>query len=251
MLRRKTGVGTAAFSFRPNLSKVLTLAAGRCLKKQELLDDVAVYSERSDLFALGCTMYEVFNRKHAYDSWARDSVPSMSFAAQREYGSRLCSLVTSLMAYSAGKRPGTQQLVDSLEAYCVSRWEKQKASMLWESLAVVSKGTPAAAMGGRSGQPATGMGPPSLPPWEQQQQPRQNFQLPPALQAIGQQQRQQQPPMMPPALLQARQAHQVHQQRVTALRQVQAQAALEQQKRQQQQQQFGGAQPAWNQTRKI
>jgi len=182
-------------------------------------------------------MYEVFNRKHAYNGWARDSVPSMSFAAQREYGSRLCSLVTSLIAYSPGKRPGTQQLVDSLEAYCVSRWEKQKASMLWESLAVVSKGN-AAAVGGRAGQPATGMGPPSLPPWEQQ--PRQNFQLPPALQAIGQQQWQ---PMMPPALLQARQANQVHQQRVAALRQVQTQAALEQQKRQQQQQQqqFGGA----------
>jgi hypothetical protein len=144
------------------------------------------------------------------------------------------------MAYSPQKRPGTQQLVDSLEAYCVSRWEKQKASMLWETLTVVSKGNSA------------GIAPPLLPPWEQRQQPRQNFQLPPALQAIGQQQRQQQPPMMPPALLQARQAHQVHQQRVTTLMQVQTQAVLEQEKRrrQQQQQQFGGVQPPWNQTRK-
>ncbi|KAK0729602.1 kinase-like domain-containing protein [Lasiosphaeris hirsuta] len=224
---------------------------------ESIYDDPPVFSERSDLFSLGCTIYELCNLNVAYTDYSRDYVPAMGWTAVKEYGGRLCPLVSKLMRLLPAHRPTTLQLVASLEAYCISRWEKQKAAMLWETLAVVSQVNPLP-------QP-TGIVP---PPWEQQQQQqRQPFQLPLELRALQQPQnfhqaqpppyqaqpppyQQQQPqqqqqsraPMLPPGLQQAMRARQIHQQRVAATQQIQMQSALEQQKQQQQkqQQQFGG-----------
>ena len=185
------------------LQPTTTLSVSRCRKAdmaattKETISLNPIFSERSDLFSLGCTMYQLFNRRYAYEDYERDWVPSMSITALREYGGTLCPLVTSLMRISPAQRPGTQQLVAALEAYCASRWEKQKAAMLWESLAVVSQGN-SVMLAGQA--PSTGAAP---PPWEQYQE-RKPFQLPPAIQAFQQQRQQQQqqqpPPMMPAAL---------------------------------------------------
>jgi hypothetical protein len=98
-----------------------------------------VYSDRSDMFALGCTFYELCNLRPAYTSAARPFVPEMSAAARLEYGSRLSPLVTNLMQLFPVLRPSTQQLVAGLEAYCVSRWQKQHTTSLWQGLAVLAK----------------------------------------------------------------------------------------------------------------
>jgi len=205
-------------------------------KAQETIDrHTASFSERSDLFSLGCTMYKVFNRQEAYEDYERIRVPAMTPAAVSEYGGRLCPLVTSLMQLLPARRPGTQQLVSSLEAYCVSRWEKQKATMMWESLAVVSRTNDGPVIAPR-------------PPWEQQlPERREPFQLPSELENLQpppqyqqQQQPQQRMPILPPALQRARQARQAQQQRVATLQQIQMQSARQEQQRQQlQQQQFG------------
>ncbi|KAK4096034.1 kinase-like protein [Parathielavia hyrcaniae] len=204
---------------------------------ESLEPESPMYGAGTDLFALGCTMYELCNRQYAYTDYSRKSVPSMDLTALREYGGTLCPLVTSLMRAAPALRPSTEQLVKTLKEYCASRWEKQKAAMLWESLAVVSQAN-AVAVDGQAAPPPTRV---MQPPWEQPNQQQQAFQLPPALQALQKQQpqqQQQQPPVLPPGLQQARQAHQVHQQYAATWRRVQMQAA--------EQQQFGGGQPPWN-----
>ncbi|KAK3319585.1 kinase-like domain-containing protein [Cercophora scortea] len=214
------------------------------------------YSELSDLFSLGCTMYELCNRQMAYVNLDRSKVPPMSRTAVRQYGDRLCPLITRLMQLLPTRRPTTRGLVASLEAYCTSRWKKQKATMLWETLAVVSQ------VGTEDRVPLapqpTGMAtppwqPPQAPQQQQQQQQQQTFQLPEELRALQPPPRYQyyppgqpQPPgppqqqqhagvsMLPPALQQARHAHQVHQQRVTTLQQIQMESVRQQYQLQQQ-----------------
>jgi hypothetical protein len=114
---------------------------------QESLNPVhPIYSEKSDLFALGCTMYELCNLQPAYNGTARHTVPDMKPTARLEYGGRISPLLANLMGLSPSGRMSTRALVKALETYCASRFEKQKAVALWQNLTVMA--------------PAQGVGPP-------------------------------------------------------------------------------------------
>ncbi|KAK5651899.1 hypothetical protein OQA88_11558 [Cercophora sp. LCS_1] len=190
-----------------------------------------IYSERSDLFSLGCTMYKLCNLQLAYEDYDRSSVPPMTRTATREYGDRLCPLIASLMQLSPALRPSTQQLVASLEAYCASRWEKQKATLLWQTLAVVSQvtDTPQHTAENRLPPQQSCAGMAAAPPFQLPEELRALQQPPPYQYHTPQQQQHQQQQQqqhrgmsfLPPGLQQARQAHQLHQQRVAALQQIQ------------------------------
>jgi hypothetical protein len=81
-------------------------------------------------------MYEVCTRQLAYSNQARMAVPELGLAAALTYGSRLTALVRACMALWPGARIGTPELVQALQHYCVTRWQKELAQNMWASIAV-------------------------------------------------------------------------------------------------------------------
>ncbi|KAJ4189479.1 hypothetical protein NW759_016769 [Fusarium solani] len=94
------------------------------------------YGSESDIFSLGCVMYELCNLQNAYTGFSRTYVPLMKPAAALAYGSRLTPLIARCLALEPNMRINTADLVTSLQVYCATRWQKKVVGSMWTSLAV-------------------------------------------------------------------------------------------------------------------
>ncbi len=79
-----------------------------------------VYGQKSDIFSLGCVIYELCELKWAYNSFARTSVPPVT---PSKYSEPLRSLVADCMKLSPASRISTSQLATRTAAVNAKRLE--------------------------------------------------------------------------------------------------------------------------------
>jgi len=92
-------------------------------------------TQRTDIFSLGCVMFEVYTGHRPYSFAERPLVPQIGTAAEIRYGSRLSPLVGQCMALNAMSRIGTVTLMNTVQEYLETRYPKNVARGIWSYLA--------------------------------------------------------------------------------------------------------------------
>ncbi|PTD01262.1 hypothetical protein FCULG_00012691 [Fusarium culmorum] len=91
-------------------------------------------SQKTDIFSLGCVMFEVCTGRRAYHYKERSYVPGVGIGAKLQYGSRLSSLIGLCMDLHLPSRIGTSELVHNVHEYLVTRYPKELGEAIWADL---------------------------------------------------------------------------------------------------------------------
>lgn len=91
-------------------------------------------SQKTDIFSLGCVMFEMCNKRPPFAFTERHAVPAQGTAGQQYYGPNLSSFVTHCMALEPRARLGTRALLERVRGYMDVKWTRQGAMSLQAAL---------------------------------------------------------------------------------------------------------------------
>lgn len=91
-------------------------------------------TQKTDIFSLGCVMFEMCNKRPPFAFTERHAVPAQGATVEQYYGPNLSSFVAHCMALNPWARLGTNALLERVRGYMDVKWTRQGALSLQAAL---------------------------------------------------------------------------------------------------------------------